>query len=121
MAGRLIALIVGIDAYADDSAPALRGAIADASAVYAFLSRQLGAPAPDLLLLTGKGATRQAILEGWKGHLLTKANAGDQVYFHFSGHGSQAPSIDPDEADGLDETIVAYASRIPGGLDILEK
>ncbi|MBK8046935.1 MAG: caspase family protein [Anaerolineales bacterium] len=121
MAGRLLALVVGIDDYAGGAVPALRGAIADAAAVHALLVRQLGAAPADAVLLTGAAATRQGILDAWRSHLIAQAGQDDQIFFHFSGHGSQTPSIDPDEADGLDETLVAYDSRATGGNDILDK
>ncbi len=31
---------------------------------------------------------------------------GDTLFFHFSGHGTQIPTDDPQETDGLDEAIV---------------
>lgn len=55
-----------------------------------------GAPAPTL------AAIRAAFAD-----LAQKAAAGDFVYLHFSGHGSQAPAKDPaSELDGLDELFL---------------
>lgn len=40
-------------------------------------------------------------------NMAAKAEAGDFVYLHFSGHGTQAPAIDPStEVDGLDELFL---------------
>ncbi|MEP0522131.1 MAG: caspase family protein [Hyphomicrobiales bacterium] len=40
-------------------------------------------------------------------NMATKAESGDFVYLHFSGHGTQAPAIDPTtEIDGLDELFL---------------
>jgi hypothetical protein len=38
--------------------------------------------------------------------LVDGAKAGDQLFFHYSGHGGQVPDQDGDEADGQDETII---------------
>ncbi len=37
--------------------------------------------------------------------LVYKAQAGDTLMFHYSGHGSQVPDLEGDEEDGYDETI----------------
>jgi hypothetical protein len=58
--------------------------------------------------LTDSRATKQGILDhlNW---LLLGASAGDQVLFHYSGHGAQMPSNGPAfEKDGLDEIICPY-------------
>ena len=38
--------------------------------------------------------------------LISLTLPGDTLFFHFSGHGTQVPSDDADETDGLDEAIV---------------
>ena len=38
---------------------------------------------------------------------------GDQLFFHFSGFDQAIASNDPNEADGLEETLVVYDS-VPG-------
>jgi hypothetical protein len=58
--------------------------------------------------LTDNRATKQGILEhlNW---LLMGASAGDQILFHYSGHGAQLPSHGHIfEKDGLDEIICPY-------------
>jgi hypothetical protein len=58
--------------------------------------------------LTDSGATKKGILEhlNW---LLLGASAGDQILFHYSGHGAQLPSNGQTfEKDGLDEIICPY-------------
>lgn len=116
------ALVVGINQYsAQGPVPPLRGCMADAQAVRKVLLDPIGLPEENVRLLCNEQATRDAIIAGWRTHLIGKAQAGDLLYFHYSGHGSQAPSIDPNEADTLDETLVAYDSREPGRYDILDK
>ncbi len=45
--------------------------------------------------------------------MIEPTRAGDVVYFHYSGHGSEMPDNDGDELDGLDECLVPsdYVSR----------
>ena len=38
---------------------------------------------------------------------------GDALFFHFSGHGTQIPTDDPQETDGMDEAIV------PTGMNVI--
>lgn len=50
-------------------------------------------------------ASRASIINGMK--WLTKdSKAGDSLFFHFSGHGSQVADTDGDESDGLDEILL---------------
>lgn len=46
--------------------------------------------------------------------VIAKSVAGDTIFFHFSGHGSQLLDDDEDEADGLDECICPADSIITG-------
>ena len=125
------ALLVGVDRYDNpQQAPHLRGCVADTQAMYDFLTTRLEIPDDRILWLTSKmdqseppemRATRDNILRGWQQHL-AQAGEGDHVFFHYSGHGAQAKTIDPvNEPDGLDETIVPADSRTPGVFDILDK
>lgn len=117
------ALLVGINRYAagDVAPPPLRGCVNDVTAIYATLTRQLGVAEQNICLLTEQQATREAIISAWRRHLRDRVQPGDVAYFHYSGHGSQACSTDPNEADGFDETLVAYDSRLAGHFDLLDK
>ena len=129
-APKTLALLVGIDRYRNTrEAPHLRGCVADAEAMRALLVDRLGVPAENVRLLTARMdaqespeelATRENIIKGWQEHL-GQAGPGDQVFFHYSGHGAQARSNDPTELDGYDETIVPHDSRTPGVYDLLDK
>lgn len=117
------ALLVGINCYAagDAAPPPLRGCVNDVTAMHSALTRLLGVAEQNICLLTEQQATRQAIIDAWRRHLRDRVQPGDVAYFHYSGHGSQARSTDPDEADGFDETLVAYDSRLAGHFDLLDK
>ena len=49
--------------------------------------------------------TRANIIEGIR-WLVADAQVADSLFLAYSGHGSQLPSDDPDEEDGLDETLM---------------
>ena len=57
------------------------------------------------LIPAGK-PTHEAIKRAFQEFIIDKTNAGDIVYFHFSGHGQQVPDDNGDEVDGMDETII---------------
>ena len=129
---RLFALVVGINHYRSSVVSDLGGCANDARSIYGFLTQRMGVPTENIRLLTSTGAepdeklpSRQNIIDGWR-WLIEQARIGDQLFFHFSGHGSQAVSTDPNEPDGYDETLVPCDSRAvdDGGkpvYDILDK
>jgi hypothetical protein len=130
MANRFFALLAGIDRYANPhQAPHLRGCVADVEGTYALLVNRFGVPKEQILLLTARldGTedvatlpTRANIIAGWQQHF-AQAGPGDVVFFHYSGHGSQARSADPNEPDGYDETLVPHDSRTAGVYDLADK
>jgi hypothetical protein len=119
--GNLYALLVGINDY--PTRP-LRGCVNDAYAWKSHLEELYGeGDRLRLEALVDQEATRQAILERFRGHL-GQAGGGDTAFFCFSGHGAQELAPEPwccDEPGGLSETLVAVDSRVEGGLDIADK
>jgi hypothetical protein len=112
-------LLIGINDYAHPGVSDLRGAVNDVEMIGRILETRFGFERRNLKILTDSQATRAAILDAID-ELIDATREGDAVYFHFSGHGSQAKDRDGDEEDGLDETIVAYDSRMPGIPDIVD-
>ena len=121
MTGKLYALLVGIDHYLAPDLTDLRGCVADVLGTQSFLRTRLALPAEQIILLTArteelgapmqaKLATRQNILDSWQ-QLIDLLEAGDQFFFHFSGHGSQARTVDPNNPSGYDESISCHDSR----------
>lgn len=95
-------LMVGINKYR--GAP-LRGCVNDVIDMASYLVQHHGFKKADIRLLTDKRATTNEILArlDW---LVKDAQPGDRLFFHFSGHGVQVATRDPqDEIDGLDEVI----------------
>ena len=96
------ALLVGINSYPGSP---LRGCVNDVTDMADFLVASCGFAKADIRLLVDDRATQSAILDrlGW---LLTGAAPGDRIVFHYSGHGAQMPTRNPQgEVDGLDEVI----------------
>lgn len=117
----LYALLVGIDRY---PIRPLEGCVNDVRAWQAYLESLVGDHRTlRLEALADEEATRRRILETFRAHL-TAARSGDTALFCFSGHGSQEltpPPYAAEEPGGLSETLVAYDSRLPNGLDLADK
>lgn len=117
----LYALLVGIDRYPTKP---LEGCVNDLRAWESYLESLVGDEGTlRLETLADERATRERIIETFRSHL-TGARSGDTALFYFSGHGSQElapPPYAAEEPGGLSETLVAYDSRLPNGLDIADK
>lgn len=61
----------------------------------------------DISTLINRAATKSAIVAQLQA-LADRAERGDVVYVHFSGHGQRVTDLDGDEADGLDEAWIPY-------------
>ena len=102
------ALLVGINKYPDPRNE-LRGCINDILEMEHFIAEANKVyPKQNIKKLTNKEATKKEILIQLK-WLIEGAEAGDQLLFHYSGHGAQAPALFTSlEKDGLDEIICPY-------------
>ena len=106
------ALLVGINQYPDPR-NSLRGCINDIVDMQEFISvKHPIYPSTQIKLLTDRAATKKGILLQLE-WLIESVEAGDQILFHYSGHGAQLPcqKIAGDvweEKDGLDEIICPY-------------
>ena len=101
------ALLVGINKYATAGSD-LQGCVNDVTNVRDILLKYYGFTVPDIRVLTDDRATKVNIIErlGW---LIAEVSAGDNIVFHFSGHGSQIRDRNGDELkDGLDEIICPH-------------
>ena len=97
---RKLALLVGIDDYhAHGQFP---GCITDVHLQRELLIHRFGFNPRDILTLTGKEATRDAIEIAFQEHLAEQAKAGDVVIFHFSGLGTQVKLSEVSEQDSAD-------------------
>lgn len=112
--GRFFALVVGIDRFA--AHPHLDGCVNDAHVMRDLLVDGFGAAPEDVRLLVDEAATRDAIIDAFRSHLIENDDIrpGDAIVFHFSGHG--ANMLDPLDASptGLIESLVAHDSGTAG-------
>jgi len=119
----LFALLVAIDNYPIRH-HRLNGCVADRDAFKAFLERRFDKQnvTLDIQTLTDQEATKANIIQAFS-HF-RQAKDGDTCVFYYSGHGSRANSprefwhLDPDR---MNESVVAYDSRIQGGKDLMDK
>jgi hypothetical protein len=92
--------------------PDLRGAVNDVNAVEKVLREKYGLPESSIRKLTDKAANTDGFVNGMK-WLLSSAKPGDQVVFHYSGHGGQIKAEKSEaEPDGLDEVIVLADDKL---------
>lgn len=98
------ALLVGIN-YKGTSNE-LYGCINDANSIKERISKNGFTNINMLTDLTTKKPTRANILDGFK-NLLINSQAGDLLFFLYSGHGSNILDKNGDEKDGYDEMIVS--------------
>ncbi len=79
---------------------------------------------PHFHRLLNEQATRQAVVDAFRSHLIKRAQKGDVAIFYFSGHGGQeiAPrELRRYEADGKLEGLVCYDSNIKGEPKLIDK
>ncbi|WP_028584786.1 caspase family protein [Desulfogranum mediterraneum] len=102
------ALLIGIDRYAN--VRPLRGAVNDVKRVHSFLTDRLRFPEGQIKVLLNQEASRKNILASLDSWLVAGSEAGDRIFFYYSGHGYFQPDLDGDEQDRVDETLVSYDS-----------
>ena len=116
------ALLIGVHAYArpNDETFCDLNTGSDVTAIKQVLMQHFQFKASEIKVLTTKqDTTRAAILGAIQTFLITPAQPGDIVYFHYSGHGSQAD--DPKDPSGVDETLVPSDWTHDGSHDIRDK
>jgi metacaspase-1 len=97
------ALLIGINRYQIDGAD-LRGCVNDVKDLSAALVEFYGFSKKDITVLTDGAATTKAMEAGIKA-LVRDSKKGDVAVLHYSGHGSNVPDDNDDEADGRDEIL----------------
>ena len=99
------ALLVGINYVGTQNE--LRGCINDINNVAAYLQGTRGYPSNSFIVMSDVAArkpTRANILAGFK-ELLQGVRAGDEIWFHYSGHGALQRDTNGDEESGADSCI----------------
>ncbi|MGA9770625.1 MAG: caspase family protein [Blastocatellia bacterium] len=104
-------LQVGINDYMN--VPKLRGCVRDVENVRKVLTEKFAVPPDNILALTDRQATHEAIISAFRSQLIENARKqpGALVIFQYSGHGSRVPDQNGDKADHMDVTLVPVNSR----------
>jgi len=85
----------------------LMGCVNDVHNMQDLLVSLFAFPPENITMMTDRDATTANILEALE-LLVEGAKPGDQIVFHFSGHGSQISDKNGDESDRCDEIICPY-------------
>ena len=102
------ALLVGINIYKPELGANLRGCVNDVETMRKLLVDNFKFLPENIRVLVDERATKQGILDRLK-WLLGGAKAGDELVFHYSGHGSQVRDRNGDELDDqLDEILCPH-------------
>lgn len=113
------ALLIGINEYESPDLGDLRGALNDIELIRHVLTTRLGFATENVQTMADAEATRTGILRALE-ELVSRAGPEDQVYVHYSGHGSQVKDLNGDETDGMDETLVPHDGRMAGIADVTD-
>lgn len=105
------ALLIGIGDYPYVSK--LVGQQNDVDSMRKLLINKEGFQANEIITLLDRQATYAGIVRAFQ-RLKNETQAGDRVVFYFSGHGIQIDDASGDEADGKDETLIAYDASYSG-------
>ncbi len=97
------AVLIGINRYQVPGAD-LRGCVNDVRNLAGVLTTFYGFPARNIVTLTDLKATKKAMQAAIQ-KLVTGAKKGDTLVLHYSGHGSNVPDDNGDEADRRDEIL----------------
>ncbi len=123
--GRKLALLIGIDSYADNTLPAnqptpkqLVGAVTDVALQRELLIHRFGFLPEDIVCLTNRQATRKGIYEAFINHLHSQATSDDVVVFHFSGYGSQV-KVNVSDQDRISNLVGNTAGNSTGSTVVL--
>ncbi|HKE44792.1 MAG TPA: caspase family protein [Steroidobacteraceae bacterium] len=97
------ALLIGINRYLIPGAD-LRGCVNDVKNIRAALLQYFAFRSGDIKVLSDRAATKKAMQSGIAA-LVASGRKGDVLYLHYSGHGSNVPDKNGDEADHRDEIL----------------
>jgi hypothetical protein len=107
------ALLVGINY--KNTPYQLNGCINDVNNMAEFLKRSLGYENKNIVMLTDDTLVKPTIANILKGFnlLINLLQSGDEVFFHYSGHGLRIPDYNRDEESGYDSAIapIDFTSR----------
>jgi uncharacterized caspase-like protein len=97
------AVLIGVNKYRIPGAD-LRGCVNDVKNMERVLTKSYGFKSGDIVTLLDYKATKTAIESAIRA-LIRGGKRGDVLLIHFSGHGSNVPDDNGDEADNRDEIL----------------
>jgi len=97
------AVLIGINRYQVPGAD-LRGCVNDVNNLQKALTQHYGFASKDVTVLTDLKATKKAMQAAIQ-QLVAGGKKGDVLLLHYSGHGSNVPDDDGDEADEREEIL----------------
>lgn len=97
------ALLIGVNKYKIPGAD-LRGCVNDVNNMKGALVDLFGFKPAAITVLTDYDATKSAMMAGIT-KIIKESKPGDVAVIHYSGHGSNVPDDNGDEADGRDEIL----------------
>src|SRR5690606_2133318 len=100
------ALIIAVGAYPVETGWGTISSVNDVPLIQQALTTQ-GFAAEDITVMTDAQATKAGIIDALT-RLQSRAERGDIVVIHYSGHGQQIFDDNGDEIDGKDEAMVPY-------------
>lgn len=111
--GRKLALLVGIDRY--PFSKNLAGCLTDIELQRELLVGRFGFHRPDVVVLSDRQATREAIETAFIEHLIEQAKEGDTVVFHFSGYGNRVkiPALAESESQRWANSLLPVDGLLP--------
>lgn len=102
------ALLVGINNYKDSSIPDLQGCVNDVTNMYDICKKYWGYKNEGIVIITDNRATKKAIVDSLNS-IVANSKSGDELLFHYSGHGTQVRDKNGDELkDHMDEAICPH-------------
>lgn len=113
------ALIFAIGEYPEDGGWSKISSAQDVGYIKNTLLKQ-GFPETGIKTIADSAATKVGIQNALK-NLIANVGAKDVVVIHFSSHGEQVADDNGDEADGYDETIVAYDAKLSSDKDAIAR
>jgi hypothetical protein len=100
------AVLIGVNKYKIPGAD-LRGCVNDVKNMRSVLTEHCGFTAANITTLLDEKATKKGVQAAIRS-LITGAKKGDVLLVHFSGHGSNVPDKNGDEADKRDEILCPH-------------
>jgi len=122
MSRNIYALLVGINDYSP-AVGKLTGCVNDVDHFHSYLTDNFDKTRLRIEVLKDADATRPNVISQFCSHL-AKAKADDVVVFQYCGHGARwksAKAFEQFYPDRMDEGLVCYDSREPGGFDLADK